>query len=198
MVQDIVTIGIRTFILYFVVLFTVRIMGKRSVANLAPFDLAVIIVAGSAAAIPMENENISLLRGILPVVFLGVFQFLVSWINLYVRPFEKITQGVPVILVQNGQVQWNNLKKERVTLEDLRVVLREHSVSDIADVQEARLEPDGRVSVILKKDASPLTPKDLQELANVRIQSVLEETSRSLRSEVSRIFAETEGRRNLS
>jgi len=198
MVRDVIDIAIRTSILYFFVLFTVRVMGKRSVANLAPFDLAVIIVMGSAAAIPMEDDSIHLLRGILPVVLLGLFQYLVSVVNLYVRPFEKITQGVPVLLVQNGQVLWNNLKRERVTLEDLRVMLREKEVSDISDVQEARLEPDGRTSVIKRKDASPLTPKNLQELANIRLEAVLEETARSLRTEISQLFAEAEGRRNLS
>jgi len=183
----ILQVAFRTLILYFLALVVVRIMGKRSVANLAPFDLVVIIMIGSAAAIPME-QNVSLLNGVIPVVLLGVAQYLVSLINVYSRGTERITQGTPVLLVQNGKVLWENLKKERVTLEDLRIMLREAGIGNITDVQEARLEPNGKVSVIKTKESSPLTPKDLQELAMVRMDAVLQETARSLRKEIADMF----------
>lgn len=183
----ILQVAFRTLILYFLALVVVRIMGKRSVANLAPFDLVVIIMIGSAAAIPME-QNVSLLNGVIPVVLLGVAQYLVSLINVYSRGTERITQGTPVLLVQNGKVLWENLKKERVTLEDLRIMLREAGIGNITDVQEARLEPNGKVSVIKTKESSPLTPKDLQELAMVRMDAVLQETAQSLRKEIADMF----------
>lgn len=184
---NILQIAFRTLILYFLALVVVRVMGKRSVANLAPFDLVVIIMIGSAAAIPME-QNVSLLNGIIPVVLLGVAQYLVSLLNVYSRGAERVTQGTPVLLVQNGKVLWENLKKERVTLEDLRIMLREAGIDNITDVQEARLEPNGKVSVIKTKEASPITPKDLQELAMIRMDAVLQETARNLRKEITDMF----------
>jgi uncharacterized membrane protein YcaP (DUF421 family) len=187
----ILQVASRTLILYFLALIVVRVMGKRSIANLAPFDLVVIIMIGSAAAIPME-QDVTLLHGVIPVVLLGVAQYVVSLINMYSRGVERITQGIPVVLVQNGKVLWENLKKERVTLEDLRIMLREAGVSNINDVQEARLEPNGKISVIKTKESSPLTPKDLQDLAMLRIDAVLQETARNLRNEIPGMFAEWE------
>ncbi|HHY39205.1 MAG TPA: DUF421 domain-containing protein [Clostridia bacterium] len=184
---DILQVAFRTLILYFLALVVVRVMGKRSVANLAPFDLVVIIMIGSAAAIPME-ESVSLLNGVIPVALLGVAQYLVSLLNVYSRGAERVTQGTPVLLVQNGKVLWENLKKERVTLEDLRIMLREAGIDNITDVQEARLEPNGKVSVIKTKEASPITPKDLQELAMIRMDAVLQETARNLRKEITDMF----------
>lgn len=192
---DVLRVAARTVVLYVVTLITVRLMGKRSVGNLAPFDLAVIIMIGSAAVIPMEEESVGLVRGAVPVLVLGLAQFLLSLANLYLRPLERVTQGIPVMLVQNGQVQWDNLRRERVTIEDLRIILRSQGVSAVEEVQEARLEPNGVVSIIRKKEASPVTPKDLQELAMARLDAAFKQASAELKADMEKGAASiTEGR----
>lgn len=152
----------RTVVLYLTVVIMVRLVGKRTVAQLAPFDLAVIIIAGSVAAIPIENSDLSVMSGIVPIMMLGLLQYTVAWLNMKSRWFEKLTQGTSTVLVQDGQVLEENLKKERITMSDLNIVLRQKEVEHLADVELATIEPDGMISVIKKKKAQPLTPQDLQ------------------------------------
>ncbi|MEW6723460.1 MAG: YetF domain-containing protein [Bacillota bacterium] len=177
-------IGYRTIVLYFVTLLVVRMMGKRSVANLAPFDLAVIIIAGSAAALPMEEERIGMIHGIVPLLLLGALQLIVSWVNLKWRTAEKITQGIGTLLVKNGQVIEENLRRERITMTDLTIILREKGVDHIADVQEARIEPTGNYSVILKAEARPVTPRDLDERGLSQLNGIIDQNLSRLRQEL--------------
>ncbi|MGB9867889.1 MAG: DUF421 domain-containing protein [Bacillota bacterium] len=152
----------RTVVLYLTVVVMVRIVGKRTVAQLAPFDLAVIIIAGSVAAIPIENKELGVMSGIVPIAMLGLLQYAVAWLNVRSRWFEKLTQGTSTVLVQDGQVLEENLRKERITMSDLNIVLRQKEVEHLADVELATIEPDGMISVIKKKQAQPLTPQQLQ------------------------------------
>jgi len=196
--KELPVIFYRTLLLYGIALVVFRLMGKRSVANLAPFDLAVIIIIGEAAAIPMEDPKMSLLRGILPILILGALQIGLSYVNVFWRSVEKLSQGTSTLLVRNGKVLKKNLFKERVTTTDLIIFLREKGIDDINEVAECRLEPTGEISVIKRKDAQSLTPKDLKERtisdldmiarqASLRLKENLEETlSRHSRQKASR------------
>lgn len=175
-IHDILNISWRSILMFFLALVAVRVMGKRSVAELAPFDLVVIIIMGSVAALPLEEEQIHPLHGVIPIVVMSLLQYVLSVINMHWRGFEKISQGVSTPLVMNGQILRDNLRKERVSDADLHIVLRQRGASRIEDVALAVLEPTGDVSVILKKEAQPVTPKDmdlmtLSRLDTIRIQS---------------------------
>ena len=175
-IHDILNISWRSILMFFLALVAVRVMGKRSVAELAPFDLVVVIIMGSVAALPLEEEQIHPLHGVIPIVVMSLLQYVLSVINMHWRGFEKISQGVSTPLVMNGQILRDNLRKERVSDADLHIVLRQRGASRIEDVALAVLEPTGDVSVILKKEAQPVTPKDmdlmtLSRLDTIRIQS---------------------------
>lgn len=171
----------RSVVMFFLTLVAVRAMGKRSIAQLAPFDLTVIIIIGSAAALPLEEESISLWNGIVPILILSFLQYLLSVINLHWRGAEKVTQGMSTPLVVNGQIMHDNRKMERVSLSDLHIVLREKGVDRIEDVALAVLEPTGEVSVIFKKEARPVTVKDM-DISNIsRINDIMALSSERLR-----------------
>lgn len=175
-IHDILNISWRSILMFFLALVAVRVMGKRSVAELAPFDLVVVIIMGSVAALPLEEEQIHPLHGVIPIVVMSFLQYVLSVINMHWRGFEKISQGVSTPLVMNGQILRDNLRKERVSDADLHIVLRQRGASRIEDVALAVLEPTGDVSVILKKEAQPITPKDmdlmtLSRLDTIRVQS---------------------------
>jgi len=177
---DIIRIIGRTVFLFFLTLFAIRIMGKRSVANLAPFDLAVIIIIGSVAAIPME-EHTRLVHGIVPILMLAILQWVMAWISMRWRPFERITQGVSRILVKDGKILHKNMRAERVSMADLWIELRVAGIDDISEVKQATLEPDGLVSVIKTEESSPLTPKDTYALTQKRIDTIAAENAQRLR-----------------
>jgi len=178
-------------ILYVVVLFIVRLMGKRSVGKLAPFDLAVIIMIGEMVAIPVTEER-ALYHGLIPVLILGLMQLLLTWANTKWRTLEQVTQGTSTLLVKDGQPQMQGLQRERVTLEDLAIALREKEVDNLADVKEAYLEPTGQISVLKQKGAQPVTPKDLQLVTLQRLDQVLQQNLERTRQEIHRLLLKAE------
>lgn len=187
---DMVMLTYRTVILFFTALVAVRIMGKRTIANLAPFDLVVIIIMGSVAALPIEEREIDLLHGVWPIILLSTMQFVLALINERFRSVERVTQGVSRLLVKDGQVIDANLKKERMSLADLVIVLREKDVTNLDDVWEARLEPTGKISVIKKKEAQPLTPKDLASSSFASVDLVIARNLERMRGELTRVMEE--------
>lgn len=180
----------RTVILYLVVLAVMRVMGKRSVGNMAPFDLAVVIMIGATAALPIEEMKIDLVQGVVPIVVLGGLQIGLSVANLNSRWLERITQGTSTLLVRNGTILEQNMKKEHVTMADLVMSLREKEVDNLADLHEVWLEPNGKVSIIKKKDARPLTPKDLRQKTLTNLDLLLAQHQLRMKRELSRMMAE--------
>lgn len=158
--------------MFFLTLIAVRVMGKRSVGQLAPFDLVVVIIMGSVAALPLEEEQIHPFHGVIPILVMSFLQYMLSVINMHWRGAEKVTQGMSTPIVVNGQVLYKNLRKERVSDADLHIVLRQQGADRIEDIALAVLEPTGQVSVILKKEAQPVTPKDMDLLTLTKIDTI--------------------------
>lgn len=192
--RDIPSMALRSVIMYFLALVAVRFMGKRSIGQLAPFDLVVIIIMGSVAALPLEDTSIHPIKGIVPIIVMSILQYLLSVINMHWRGAEKVTQGMSTPLILNGQILHDNLKRERVSLADLHIVLRQQGVDRVEDVALAVLEPTGEVSVIKKKEAQPVTPKDMEVLTLTRMDTVRRQLHDRLREryhELSRGFTRT-------
>lgn len=171
---------LRAILMFLVTLIAVRIMGKRSIAQLAPFDLVVIIIIGSAAALPLEDREIHPVVGVVPIVVLSTLQYLLALINVHFRGLEKITQGMSTPIVIDGRVQRDNLKRENVSDADLHILLRQAGGDKMADIALAVLEPTGQVSIIKKKESQPLTRKDV-ELSTSRQIDALRDEVRSRR-----------------
>ncbi len=178
---DILNISWRTLLMFSLALLAVRVMGKRSVAELAPFDLVVVIIMGSVAALPLEEEQIHPLHGVIPILLMAFLQYIMSVLSLHWRGFEKVTQGISTPIVVNGKVLMDNLKKERVSVADMHIMLRQSGVERIEDVALAVLEPTGDCSVIMKKEAQPVTLKDMDALTLTRLDRIREQSQARLR-----------------
>lgn len=174
----------RTAITFIVLLFVVRWTGKRAVANLAPFDLAVVILIGEVAAIPVSDLRVHLTHGILPVLMIGLFHVLLTTINLHSRRFETLIEGEPTVLVKDGQVLRKNLLQERVSLIDLESALRHKDVTDVSTVREARMEPGGGVSVILKQASDAATLTDLERA----VEEIVQASTARMRQELTELI----------
>lgn len=151
----------KSIILFTISFIMVRLMGKRTVAQLSPFDLIFIIIMGSAIAIPLEDHDIKITHGIFPVVITSLLNYSLAVLITKNRKIENFLQGTSRVLVRNGEVIIGNLKKERITMADLLVLLREKGVTNINEVEEAAIEPNGKLSVIKKKYMQTVTPRDL-------------------------------------
>ena len=156
-----ITIFLRTIIIFILLLTAVRLMGKREIGQLQPFELVVIIIIADVASVPMENINIPLLQGIIPILGLLVSQLVFSYLNIKVPIFHRIFAGKPSLLIEKGKIIEENLKKQRYTIEELMEQLRVGGFSDIRKVDYVILETSGEVSVIPKEEENTVTLKDL-------------------------------------
>lgn len=159
--DSVLVVFTRTLILFTIVVVTMRIMGKRQIGELQPFELAVAILISELAAVPMQNTGIPLLNGIIPILTLLIAQVTLSFISLKSTKARGIICGKPSILIANGKIQEDELKKEMFTLNDLLEQLRINNTPNIADVEFAILETNGQLSVIPKSQKRPINAEDL-------------------------------------
>jgi uncharacterized membrane protein YcaP (DUF421 family) len=157
-----VIISIRSLILFTLIVCGLRLMGKRQVGQLQPYELVVIILISELAAVPMENSGIPLLAGILPILILLISSIALSYITMKHEKARTLICGRPSILIERGQIIYPKLKKLRYNLSDLLEQLRVKNSPNIADVEFAILETNGELSVIPKSQKRPVTPVDMK------------------------------------
>ena len=138
----------RAIVLYSIVLVVMRLMGKREIGQLQPFELAIAIMIADLATIPMADTGVPITNGIVPILGLLVMHLLISTINLKSMKAREIICGKPRILVYRGKIDEKALKKERFTLNELQERLRDKNIVNISDVEYAILETNGQISVI--------------------------------------------------
>ncbi|MBQ2835389.1 MAG: DUF421 domain-containing protein [Clostridia bacterium] len=150
----------RAIFLYIVVLIVMRLMGKREIGQLQPFELAISIMIADLAATPMTESGIPITNGIMPILGLLVMHLTISMINIKSRKAREIICGKPSLLIFRGKVDQKVLKKERFTINELEERLRDNNIFNIGDVEYAILETSGQVTVIPKPNKRPATPED--------------------------------------
>ena len=148
-------------ILFAVTVIFLRIMGKRQIGQLQPYELVVIIMISELAAIPMQNTGVPLLNGLLPIFILFTSEVTLSFIAMKSDRARGVICGKPSILIEHAKIMENELRRLRYNINDLLEQLREKDVIDIGSVEYAILETGGQLSVILKSDRRPLQPKDM-------------------------------------
>lgn len=151
---------IRTIVLYLVLIFSVRMMGKRQVGEMEPAEFVVTMLIANLAAIPMQDGAIPLYSGLVPILtVLGVELTLSGMVFRSIR-FRRFLCGKPVILIDNGVLDVKSLRRTRVTLDELSRQLREKDILSFTAVQYAILETDGQVSVFPYPKERPASAKD--------------------------------------
>jgi len=158
----VLVVFVRTLILYAIVVVIMRLMGKRQIGQLQPFELVVAIMISELAAVPMQNTGIPLINGIIPILTLLIAQIAVSVITLKSTKARAFICGKPSILIENGKINENIVRNEMYTLNDLLEQLRSKNVPNISDVEFAILETNGQLSVIPKSQKRPVNPEDLK------------------------------------
>jgi uncharacterized membrane protein YcaP (DUF421 family) len=150
MITNLLEIVLRTSAVYIVVVVGLRLVGKRHVAQLSTFDLVLILLISNAVQNAMVGENSSLVGGIVAAATLFLINYLFSFIAYKFRRVDKILEGTPTLLVHNGEPIATHLDQEKITLEELEQVIREHGIESIGEVKNATMELDGTISVIPK------------------------------------------------
>ncbi len=161
MEHQLFTVFLRTVLFYFVVLVMVRLMGKREVGQLSPFDLVVSIMIAEAAVFAIEDPNLSVWHGIIPILTLAILQVLISLICLKYPTIQALFNGRPSVVVERGRINQKNMRRARYTLHELMEQLRLQGTPAISDVEYAILEMSGKLSVLPKAQSRPLQPSDI-------------------------------------
>jgi uncharacterized membrane protein YcaP (DUF421 family) len=141
---------VRATVVFFFVLVLVRVIGRRELSTLEPFDLILLIVIGDALQQGLTQDDYSVTGALLVVGTFAVLQVFVSWISFRFPKARPVLQGEPIIVVQDGRVIQRNLKRERLTEEEIAEEARKQKIPMLADVQWAVLETGGQISFITK------------------------------------------------
>ena len=155
---------VRVSIIYLVVLIVMRLMGKREISQMQPFELVIAIMIADLASVPMADTGIPIFNGIIPILALLLFQLIISLINLKSITLRKIICGKPRMLIYRGKIDDGALKKEKITINELQERLRQNNIFSIGDVEYAILETSGQISVIQKPEKRTTIPEDFNIL----------------------------------
>ena len=150
----------RTIIIYILVLFVMRFMGKREIGQMQPFEFVIAIMIADLAATPMGEIGIPILYGIIPILSLLMMHVIISVINLKSIKLRGILCGKPTILIYRGKIDEMAMVKENFTINELQERLRVNNVTNLGDVEFAILETSGQISVVLKPEKRALKPED--------------------------------------
>lgn len=151
----------RTVILYVLVVVTMRVMGKRQIGELEPYELAITIMIAELAAVPMQDRQIPLVNGFISIITLSFIQVTLSTLSLKFHWVRHVLDGSPSIVVRNGRIMEDEMRRARYNLNELLEQLRIKGYSDLADVEIAVLETSGDLSVIPTSQSRPVNPSDL-------------------------------------
>lgn len=150
---------IRTLLLYGLVIFGMRIMGKRQLGELQPSELVVTILISNIATLPIENTDVPLLAGAIPILTLMCFEVIISYITLKSKALRRFVSGNPRILIKDGKIDQNEMGNIRYSIDDLMEQLHSNGIFDLREVDFAIVETTGKLSVCKKTLDQALTPK---------------------------------------
>ena len=168
--SDWVHIFIRSIVFIIVLIVMTRLLGKKQISEISFFEYVSGITIGSIAGESIMGLDGNIWHGILAISVFSGITLLVDILSLKSKKFRDIVDGTGTIIIKDGKIMEDNLKKEKYSLDDLGSLLRQKDVFNTADVEFAMLEPKGDLSVLLKKENRPLTPKDLQmKVANDKV-----------------------------
>lgn len=160
LVESYAGVAVRTTTVYLFLLVMVRIMGKREIGQLSPFDLVVAITIGELAAVALELES-DLVKALVPIALIVLFELLLSYASLKSHVLRRLITGSPTVVIENGTILYENLRRNRYNMSDLLSQLREKDIFSPSEVEYAILEPSGRLSVLKKSQDRAVTPADL-------------------------------------
>lgn len=155
------TIIFRSILIYLIVLLIFRIMGKRQIGQMQPFELVLTLIIADLATIPMAEISVPVLHGVVPLLTLTILHFILTVISKKSVGFSKFISGKPVIVINPKGIDYNAIKQLNLSIDDLLASLRECGYFAIYQIQYAIMETNGKISVMPKAEFAPATNSDL-------------------------------------
>ncbi|MGG7179356.1 DUF421 domain-containing protein [Clostridium paraputrificum] len=158
---------IKTVAVYLLSLFLSRRVGTKLISHMNFFDLIMSVSMGSIIASIIIDKDSATISGVIALILFSILTILTSYVSIKSLKLRKILNSEPVILVENGRILDMNMKKLRITINELMMKLREKHTFNLSDVEYAIMERDGKLSVLVKADSKPIAPKDM----NIEVKS---------------------------
>jgi len=148
MISHFLDIALRAGVIYLVVIIGLRLLGKKHVAQLSIIDLVLILLISNAVQNAMVGDDSTLLGGVVAAAVLLIMNFLLTAVLYRFRGIDRALEGTPTLLIHNGSTILPHLVQEKITVEELERVVREHGIDNLREVKTAVMEVDGTVSVV--------------------------------------------------
>jgi uncharacterized membrane protein YcaP (DUF421 family) len=148
-----VDLALRAIVLFFVVFILTRVIGRRELSSLEPFDLILLIILGDAIQQGLTQDDYSVTGAVIVVSVFAALQVSISYISFRSRRLRPILQGEPIVLVQDGSLIESNLRRERLTAGEIAEAARQEQIASLEDIQWAVLETSGKISFIPKSSS---------------------------------------------
>ena len=159
---------IRTIFLYFLVILVMRLMGKRQIGELQPYEFVITIMISDLAALPMQDTRLPLILGIIPIITLLFIKTILTQLQLKSQFTRKILEGEPCILVCKGKINYKALKKQQINLDELMEELRLAGYFDLNEIEYAILENNGQLSFLTSQSSSSSASVDTSCSSNTQ------------------------------
>ena len=156
-----ITAFLRTVLLYALLIVGLRLTGKRQIGQLEPIEFVLMMLLSDLASVPMQDFGLPLLQGVIPIATLLAISTLLSGISMCSVRFRSLVCGEPTLIIRDGILQQSAMKRSRLTLDEVLEELRVQGVSALDDVKYAVLETSGQLSVLLRADVQPATPRQM-------------------------------------
>ena len=186
--QELLNVIFGTVFFYFFIVLLYRIMGKREIGQLGIIDLIVSILIAELVAISIENTDKSLFQTIIPLSLLGVLEILLAFISIKSRTFRRLFDGKPSLIICDGKVNYKEMVRQRYSMDDLLLSLRQKSIKELNEVEYAFLEPNGKLSIfkynLFKIKTSYPMPIILDGEINQKTLEFLKKTKQWLENEL--------------
>ena len=145
--MELLTITLRTTFFYFFIILAYRIMGKREIGQLGIIDLIVSILIAELVAISIENIDDSIFFTIIPIALLVLLELILAFVSIKSRTFRTLFGGKPSLIIANGNVNYKEMIRQRYSMDDLLLSLRQNEIKSIDEIEYAFLEPNGKLSI---------------------------------------------------
>ena len=176
---------VRVIIIYLTVLVFLRLMGKRQIGEMQPYEVVITLIIADLATLPMSDTNIPLLHGILPLAILVLLHFLITLLTRKSAKFRKIISGQPVVVVGPKGIEYQALKNLNITIDDILEMSRQNGYYSFDQILYAIIENNGKMSIIPTPKNTPATSEDVGiNKTSAKIPSILVSDGKMMKSQM--------------
>ena len=153
---------IRVLIIYITVLIFLRLMGKRQIGEMQPYEVVITLIIADLATLPMSDTNIPLLHGILPLAILVLLHFFITLLTRKNAKIRRIISGKPIVVISPNGLEYKAFKDLNINIDDINEMLRQNGYYSFDQIAYAIIETNGKISIIPKSNNAPATAQDVK------------------------------------